>query len=218
MAWIVAAVVLTWLVLMPVHFRAKALSNRPLSLASKAAPTLFSAAFAAYASFAPKGGSPYAPLIFAGLSVCALADVALEVRFEVGGTLFFLGHMLYIAALALRRTLSWWCLAVFLVALAALWLFLARYRAQAPKRHIVLGLAIYAAALAALLGFSLPLPFLAPSRSALLAALGAALFVASDLTLCHNTLRNKPVSWRYFSLGTYYMGQLLLALSAFPNP
>ena len=48
--------------------------------------------------------------------------------------------------------------------------------------------------------------------------IGAALFVASDLTLLHNTLRKAPVSCHFFSLGMYYMGQLLLGLSAFSTP
>ena len=34
------------------------------------------------------------------------------------------------------------------------------------------------------------------------------------MTLCHNTVRKKPVKWHYISLGIYYTAQWLLALSA----
>ena len=48
----------------------------------------------------------------------------------------------------------------------------------------------------------------------MLAAAGAALFVASDMTLCYNPVQKKPTLWHYLSLGIYYSAQLLLGLSA----
>ena len=157
-------------------------------------------------------------MIFIGLCVCTLADVALDVRFEVGGALFFTGHVVYVAALSQYRVLSWWCLTVFVVALAGLWCFALRYRRHFPKPHLLAGVMIYVVALAALLAFSLPLPLLAPSARSTLAALGAVTFVVSDMTLCHNLLLKRPSSCHFVSLGSYYMAQLLLALSAFPPP
>ena len=93
-------------------------------------------------------------------------------------------------------------------------IFVYRYRDKVPARFILLGLQIYALALSALLAFSLPLPFLAPGTRSVLAAAGAALFVASDMTLCYNTVQKKPTLWHYLSLGIYYSAQLLLGLSA----
>ena len=138
----------------------------------------------------------------------------LEIRFEVGGFLFFSGHVLYVVALSLYRPVSWWCLTAFAVAAVCLEFFLSHYTKEVSEKRIVLGLRVYALALAALLGFSLPLPFLAFSPRSVLAACGAALFAVSDLTLCHNTIRKKPQSWHRNSLGVYYAGQLLLGLSA----
>lgn len=216
MLYVAVAVALIWLLWMPLHFRLKA--RRTLSLVAKVIPTLTAAAFAGYACFGMGQRNAYAELIFAGLLVCSLADWMLGVRFEVGGALFFIGHVFYTLAMALYRHVSLWSLAVFVVAEVCLWLFLSKYKRDIESRFIVLGLSIYSLALSALLAFSVPLPFLSYSRGALLAACGAALFVVSDLTLCHNTVRDKPDMWHFLSLGAYYMGQLLLALSAFPNP
>ena len=218
MPYAILSAALIWLVLMPVHFRTKQSASKLPTLIAKVVPTLMAAAFAGAAAFSGASADAYARLLFIGLCICAMADLMIEIRFEIGGVLFFAGHMLYVAALLFYRALCWWNLAVFAGALAGLWLFLSRYRAEVPQRHIILGLSIYAGALAALLGLSLPLPFLAGSTRSLLAAFGAALFVASDLTLLHNTLRKAPVSCHFFSLGMYYMGQLLLGLSAFSTP
>ncbi len=200
-----------WALFMPVHFWAKARGKKPLSLLFKGIPTLLCAALAGLAFLG--NADLYAKWIFAGLCVCTLADILLDIRFEVGGTLFFLGHVLYVVALSQYRTLSWWCLTVAVLALAGLWFFASHYTRGISQWHIVAGVLIYCLALSGLLGFSLPLPFLAPSVRSTLAAMGAAAFVISDMTLCHNTVRQKPVRWHYGSLGIYYTAQWLLALS-----
>ncbi len=218
MLYVAAAVALIWLLWMPLYFKTK--RNKPLypSLIIKIIPTLTAAAFAGYACFATAQPNNYSKLIFAGLCVCALADWMLEVRFEVGGGLFFAGHVCYVLALLLFRPFSAWSIAVFIVAEVGLLFFLSKYRREIKPHMLVYGLALYTAALASLLAFSLPLPFTAFSRGTVLSAVGAVLFVLSDLTLCHNTVRKKPDSWHFKSLGAYYMAQLLLALSTFPNP
>lgn len=217
MIYAAIAVVLTWVLWMPLHFYFKRRGRKIVALIFKVIPTLCAAAFAGYAHFALKQTDAYPELIFYGLCICALADWMLGVRFEVGGALFFIGHVFYVVAFSLYRALSWWSLTVFVLALGALWFFLSHYRDKIPNKLIGLGLCVYCAALAALLGFGLPLPFLAFSRRAVFAALGAALFVASDLTLCHNTARQKPDTWHFCSLGVYYMAQFMLGFSAFPN-
>ena len=163
MAYLLLYIALTWLVLMPARFRAMAKGYRKASLALKALPTALAAAFAAAGYFSAEVRDLYGLMIFIGLCVCTLADVALDVRFEVGGALFFTGHVVYVAALSQYRMLSWWCLTVFVIALAGLWCFALRYRRHFPKPHLLAGVMIYVVALAALLAFSLPLPLLAPS-------------------------------------------------------
>ncbi|MEG1194652.1 MAG: lysoplasmalogenase family protein [Clostridia bacterium] len=218
MLYIVLSIVLIWLVLMPLHFRSKAWHSKVPTRIAKVVPTLIAAAFAAYACFFTHTPQPYAMLVFIGLCICTLADLMIEIRFEVGGALFFIGHVFYVAALAFFRMFSWQNAMVFVAAVALLLFFILRYRAQLPHKLLLYGLITYSLALSALLALSLPLPFMAYSTSALCAAVGAALFVASDMTLCHNTLCSKPVPYHFFSLGLYYMGQLFLALSTMPRP
>ncbi|MCI6039976.1 MAG: lysoplasmalogenase [Clostridiales bacterium] len=216
MVHILLYIALTWLVLMPSRFRAMEKGYRKTSLALKALPTALAAAFAAAGYLGTDVRDLYGLMIFIGLCVCTLADIALDIKFEIGGALFFAGHVIYVTALSQYRVLSWWCLTVFAIALVGLWFFALRYRRYFPKPHLLAGVLVYVVALAALLAFSLPLPLLAPSARSTLAALGAVTFVISDMTLCHNTLLNRPAPYHFVSLGIYYMAQLLLALSAFP--
>ena len=120
---ILATVLLTWALCMPLHFYGKKQKNKVLSLVFKALPTIMAAMFAGYAALFLPGSDDYARLIFLGLCVCVFADVLLDIRFEIGGFLFFLGHVLYVLALSRYRVLSWWCLTVFVIAAAVLEIF-----------------------------------------------------------------------------------------------
>ncbi|MDD3335475.1 MAG: lysoplasmalogenase [Eubacteriales bacterium] len=218
MLYVALAVALTWALCMPLHFHFHQQKRKGWSLLFKALPTVFAATFAGAAVFAFPLCDAYARLIFISLCVCVAADVLLDIRFEIGGALFFCGHVLYLLAFSLYRPLSWWCLTAFVLAAGMMQYFISHYQKEVPSKLILAGLRIYAVALAAMLAFGIPLPFLAFSTRAVLASLGAILFVTSDLTLCHNTLRHKPTSWHYVSLGIYYTGQLLLGLSAYNIP
>ena len=137
MAYILLYIALTWLLLMPARFRAMAKGYRKTSLALKALPTALAAAFAAAGCFAAGGDDLYGLMIFIGLCVCTLADIALDVRFEVGGALFFTGHAVYVAALSQYRVLSWWCLTVFVLALAGLWCISLLFKEKIPANSDV---------------------------------------------------------------------------------
>ena len=128
MAYLLLYIALTWLVLMPARFRAMAKGYRKASLVLKALPTALAAAFAAAGYFSAEVRDLYGLMIFIGLCVCTLADVALDVRFEVGGALFFTGHVVYVAALSQYRVLSWWCLT------AVSYTHLDVYKRQASQR------------------------------------------------------------------------------------
>lgn len=218
MLYAIIVMLLTWGIIMPLRFRLKGRGHKGLALLLKAIPTALAAGCAGYAVFFDPAADAYARLIFNGLCVCVAADVTLDIRFEVGGGLFFAGHVLYVLALSIYKPLSWWSLTIFVLSGGIMQYFLNHYRKEVPSRLIGLGLRIYACALAALLAFSVPLPILTYSHRAVLAAVGAIMFVISDLTLCHNTVRHKPLSWHYVSLGIYYTGQLLLGLSALHIP
>ena len=211
------AVAFTWLVCMPLRYWLERRGLKGASLFCKAVPTAMAAAFAGYAHFALTPMEPYGLCVFMGLCVCVLADVFLNVFFPLGGALFFMGHVCYVAAMGLHRAFAWWNLAACLPVLAGLWAFGLRCKGLIRKRRLLWGMLLYAVALAALLGFALPLPFLAPSARSILAAAGAALFVASDLMLFLNHAYRRGLPWRFASLGVYYTAQLLIGLSAFPD-
>lgn len=215
MRWIMAllAILATVLVLMPLRWEKRHKHPRWWSLTLKVIPTLMCAAFAAAA--AAGGGDRYSVLILIGLCVCAAADVVLGIHFVTGGALFFTGHMFYIAAFCTQQAPGWWSLPVFAVTLALLWLFLSRFRQRVTRPLLFKGAHLYSAALAVVIALSLPLPFLALSQRAVLAALGAVIFVLSDMGVCHGMFCKLSRKRDMFYLGIYYLAQLLLALSAF---
>ena len=212
MAFIVLGIVLIWAVWMPLCFYCKNRQKRGLSLLFKAAGTLVAVCFAAWGVLAG-GGSLYARWIWIGLMICTLADILLDIHFLVGGALFLFGQLVYIAAF-LTHTVVWpVSAALFPVITALLILFLRKYRSPLPI-HLFYNLHMYAFALSAILSISIPLPLADPSLNFILGALGAVLFVASDMLLLSNSVEKRGFPANFFCLGCYYMGQLSLALSA----
>lgn len=216
MRWIFAAlaVLLSARVIMPIRYYYLDRNHRAAELSLKAIPTLMCAAFAAWACLDGTGGR-YALLILCGLCVCTAADVVLGIRFVLGGALFLLGHVFYISAFLSLQALSGWNLLVFAIALPGLWLFCQCYRPLIKSRLVSYGVLLYSAALAVLLCLSLPLPFAILSQRTVLAAAGAALFVLSDMGVCHSILVDTSKSFSFRMLGVYYLAQLCLGLSAF---
>ena len=215
MRWILAlaAGLLTVLVIMPAHYHRFGRISRFWVQVTKVVPTLMCAAFAGAAL--ASGGDRYALLVFAGLCICAVADVMLGVQFVTGGALFLCGHLFYMAAFCTQQTPTLWSVPVFGVMLALLWLFLWQFKAKIQHPLMFRGVQLYSAALAVLLALSLPMPFLAFSQRTLLAALGAAGFVLSDMGVCHGMLCKVSRRRDACYLGIYYLAQLLLGLSAF---
>jgi len=214
MRWIMAllAVLSTVFLFMPILYRRIGHVSRYWRLAVKMTPTLMCAAFAGTAYFT--SGELYSLFIFIGLCICAAADVLLGIHFITGGALFFAGHMFYITSFCIQQPPTWWSLPAFAVMLGLLWLFLHQFRAGMSPKMVIL-VRIYSAALAVVLCLSLPMPFLALSERTLLAALGALIFVLSDMGVCHGMLCKISRRRDACYLGIYYLAQLLLGLSAF---
>ena len=216
MRWILAllAILLTVFLIMPIHFRWIGHVNHHWMLITKVIPTIICAVFAGAALICGKG-EPYAWLIFAGLCICAAADVMLGVHFITGGALFLTGHLFYMAAFCTQQRPYRWSFLVFAIALTLLWLYVWQFKPKIHHPLLFAGVLLYAAALAVVLSLSLPMPFRHFSARTLLAALGAVIFVLSDMGVCHGMLCRIPKKLDFLYLGIYYLAQLLLGLSAF---
>ena len=178
--------------------------NKKRELAFKGGATLTAAALAAYGFLTDP--TPSHGLLLAGLCVCAIADVVLDLHFLAGTAAFGLGHLCYCAAYLLAKTPGWGSLAVFLPlcgAIAFLYPRLKRY--AAPNSALpYLG---YALLISAMLALALAL------RPLLLA--GALLFVLSDAMLLTRIVRKiTSKKYNYLCLGIYFLAQFLIAASA----
>ena len=207
------ALALIWLVLTPLRFDLLRRGRKHQSQAVKGFCTLVAAGFAAWGCVRADWGDPYAVWIFAALALCALADIVLDYTFVAGGVLFFFGHVLYVAAFSLRATPAWWSYALFVLIYIALFCCFIRYRAKIPRK-LLPGVLMYGAALSGLLGMAVTVAVCKPSPSAVLGAVGACLFLTSDVTLGYTILDPRGNRWHKLCLRQYYAGQMLLALSA----
>ncbi|MBP3648322.1 MAG: lysoplasmalogenase [Clostridia bacterium] len=200
---------------MPARFkRMKNKKDSPFTLLLKGLPmaTILILAWG-YGGF-PEA-APHARWMLAGLILCLGGDIVLGIHFIAGGGLFLLGHVCYVIGLLTRQTLAPVHGILFVSVLVLLVVFLSLFRSRMPDKRLFPAVCVYAAALAALIAAALPLPFTAGTPQSYLAALGAILFVISDMTLCDNMLNTRPLRNEYISLSIYYAAQFLLGASLF---
>lgn len=164
----------------------------------------------------------YARCILAGLILGMIGDILLNLChllkdshrvFLLGGTVFFLGHILYLAALlpVLENPLLM-CVAVPALLLPVLIFVFYRTSGEILFRTLmVLYLLTVAVMTAASLIFLWENPGLPRARAM---AAGAELFLISDTMLTKNLLNQGRFRWMRFALMIlYYLGQTLIALS-----
>ena len=182
---------------------------------------LASACFVAL-GFLLSDGSKTAQLITAGLLLGAIADVLLNLRlvfpekgqpiFLVGILVFLSGHILYLAAM-IRDAAYWWiCViaGVILTALLMAWIF---KRITAKKAFKIFGV-IYIGAIVLLNCVAIGNLIASPSAFTAMFAVGAILFLLSDIVLILNTFgKETKQSLRVTNISLYYAGQILIALS-----
>ena len=163
---------------------------------------------------APAPISPvYQGLIVAGLAFSLAGDVFLmlpEDRFLAGLASFLVAHICYVAAFTSRTGFqaTWGGALPFLLYGAAMLLLLWPYLGR--KKAPVIG---YVAVILTM-GWQAREQWLATGRvAALLAMLGAGLFIVSDSALAVERFRKPFRGARLLVLATYYVGQWLIALS-----
>ncbi|MBQ1289780.1 MAG: lysoplasmalogenase [Lachnospiraceae bacterium] len=167
-------------------------------------------------------GGQLAKLIVTGLLLGCVADVLLNLRwvfpkkgqliFLVGILVFLGGHVVYLAAV-LPMADNWAVCVVVGVVLTALlmkWIF---SKITAKKAFKIFGV-FYLGAIMLLNCVAVSNLVSAPSAFTGLFAVGALLFLISDIVLILNTFGPKSkFSLRVTNLSLYYIGQLLIAWS-----
>jgi len=158
---------------------------------------------------------PYPQILAAGLLLSTAGDVFLMLprdRFIAGLASFLAGHLCYIAAfssdVSFGSGLLWWLpfFAVGGAVVAGLW-----GKLPSALRWPVLA---YVVVIATMAGQATGRWSFVQSPAALCAAVGAALFVVSDATLAIDRFGRQFRAARAVTLCTYYVAQLLIALSA----
>lgn len=155
----------------------------------------------------------YKTLVIIGLLFSLAGDVFLMLpvdMFIAGLVSFLIAHLFYIAAFGAGhwRRLSWW----------SPWLFVAYgiviFAILAPHLGaMTLPVIIYLLAIMTMAWRAEERWYQTRTRGALLALVGAILFVASDSTLALDKFRATFEAARLITLGTYFTAQWLIALS-----
>ncbi len=135
--------------------------------------------------------------------MCALADMALEVKFNWGVVTFGIGHVLYCTAYLLNEPFVMTQLYVFL-ALMALVVVLIVVLKKHLKAYLV-PFSLYSIVLCTMVCLALTQP--------VLLKVGAVLFVLSDALLAKNILFGASKKMDYVTLFTYYLAQFLIGAS-----
>ena len=157
--------------------------------------------------------------VVAGLAFSTAGDIFLMLprdRFVAGLVSFLVAHLFYIYA---------FCIGVGFGAAPLLWLPYAAigggmlamvWRGLKPALRIVV--IAYVAVITAMAGQAAGRWYGLGGEAALAAALGAALFLASDSVLAINRFRARFPAERAVTLGTYWAAQTLIALSVSAGP
>ena len=167
-------------------------------------------------------GSHTAKLIVIGLVLGCIADVLLNLRmvfskkgqliFLVGILVFLAGHIMYLAAVLPMSSNALVCIiiGIILTALLMVWIF---RRITAKPAFKIFGI-VYIGAIMILNSVAIGNLIAAPSAFTGVFALGAVLFLISDIVLILNTFGKEfRQSLRITNISLYYAGQLLIAMS-----
>ena len=163
---------------------------------------------------------------FYGLLFGMIGDILLNLRFVfkksgqkiflVGILAFLIGHIIYLLALIpqARHVWIWYC--VIAGALIAAGLLAYIFKTMDVKPAFKIFGVFYLGAVFIMTAIAIGIAIFTPSRRALIYAVGAVLFTASDVVLIFNTFSGvTEFSLRITNLLLYYMGQMLIALSLF---
>ncbi len=160
-----------------------------------------------------------------GLVFGLIGDVLLNLRyvfpkqgqkiFLIGIVAFLIGHIMYLLALIPQaRHILWYCAIPGAVAAACLLAYIFKTM-EVKKAFKIFGI-FYLGAVFIMTAIAIGIAIFTPSRRAIIYAVGAILFTASDVILIFNTFSGVTrFSMRIMNLTLYYLGQILIAVSMF---
>ncbi len=160
-----------------------------------------------------------------GLVFGLIGDVLLNLRyvfpkqgqkiFLIGIVAFLIGHIMYLLALIPQaRHILWYCAIPGAVAAACLLAYIFKTM-EVKKAFKIFGI-FYLGAVFIMTAIAIGIAIFTPSRRAIIYAIGAILFTASDVILIFNTFSGVTrFSMRIMNLTLYYLGQILIAVSMF---
>ena len=207
MLWMYGVAALCLLVCLPLYQHYKAALRFRLAAAFKSLGTLCAVSMALTASLRL---DPACWICFAALLLYAVADWALEFRFDLGVGFFMAGHICSIAFFTNRFPVSALHLisAVFLLAVLAVILF--RWRDPIGKRLPLF--AVYGAVLCVMAACAVG-GLTAHSAAGLVSAAAGMLFFVSDVILCAGLIFSTDRSVDWACMITYYLSVLLIGIS-----
>ncbi len=170
--------------------------------------------------------NPFNRQFFYGLLFGMIGDILLNLRyvfpkhgqkiFLAGILAFLIGHVLYLVALIpqARHVWIWYC--IIIGALAAGGLLAYIFKTMEVKKAFKIFGIFYLGAVFIMTAIALGIAVFTPTRRAIIYAIGALLFTASDVILIFNTFSGvTKFSLRITNLTLYYIGQILIACSLF---
>ena len=175
-------------------------------------------------AFASAANTHFAKPVFIGLILGAVGDVLLNLRFvfEKNGQKIFLmgiaaflaGHILYLVALIPQSENLWICVIIGAIIAAAILAYI--FKTMEVKTAFKVFGVFYIGAVVIMTAIAIGNLIANPATATWLYAIGAVLFMISDVVLIFNTFGNtQKFSLRITNLSLYYIGQLLIACSLF---
>ncbi|MCQ2592256.1 MAG: lysoplasmalogenase [Treponema sp.] len=166
----------------------------------------------------------FAKKLVIGLLFGLLGDVCLNLRFVfekigqkiflLGILMFLIGHILYLVALIPYAQKLWLCVAIGALLAAGLLTYI--FLTMKVKLAFKIFGVFYLGAVIIMTIIALGIAIITPNPKALVYAVGAVLFTASDIVLIFNTFSGVTrFPLRITNLSLYYAGQLLIATSLF---
>lgn len=211
-----AAFVLIFAVFEPLFFKYKYKEKNGLSVVFKCAATAAAVVLAVFGAIVQNNG--HAWLLCAGLAVCAVADGVISASFLAGLFCFLGAHILLIASFLTASPFRPLSVLLFAFGMVVLIVVLRTLRRNGIKNKMIAPGAAYFTVILCMVSLAVPIAYTTEIRNGvpegLFAAVGALLFMASDILLARNSLIRYSRRNDIISLSVYYLGIYFLALWA----